>query len=88
MYLLFTILVFICLFFKIERLQNVHLCRAYEAQRKRISAKNAPVGGAGEKSLYHGTTGDNCDAIMKTGFNRSFAGQNGADLFVIIAGHT
>nr|XP_023010512.2 poly [ADP-ribose] polymerase 14 [Maylandia zebra] len=61
---------------KIERLQNVHLRRAYEAQKKLISDKNAHEGGAGEKLLYHGTTQDNCDSIMKTGFNRRFAGQN------------
>uniref|UniRef100_A0A3P8PQE7 Poly [ADP-ribose] polymerase n=1 Tax=Astatotilapia calliptera TaxID=8154 RepID=A0A3P8PQE7_ASTCA len=61
---------------KIERLQNVHLRRAYEAQKKLISDKNAQEGGAGEKLLYHGTTQDNCDSIMKTGFNRRFAGQN------------
>nr|XP_012779965.3 poly [ADP-ribose] polymerase 14 [Maylandia zebra] len=61
---------------KIERLQNVHLRRTYEAQRKHISDKNAQEGGAGEKLLYHGTTQENCDSIVKTGFNRSFAGQN------------
>ncbi|XP_072232472.1 protein mono-ADP-ribosyltransferase PARP14 [Leuresthes tenuis] len=62
---------------KIERLQNVHLRRAYEAQKKQISDKNVQErAGAGEKLLYHGTTQDNCDSIMKTGFNRSFAGQN------------
>ncbi|XP_034424676.1 protein mono-ADP-ribosyltransferase PARP14-like [Hippoglossus hippoglossus] len=61
---------------KIERLQNVHLRRAYEAQRKHISDKNAHVGAEVEKVLYHGTTQDNCDSIMKTGFNRRFAGQN------------
>ncbi|XP_040887490.1 protein mono-ADP-ribosyltransferase PARP14-like [Toxotes jaculatrix] len=61
---------------KIERLQNVHLHQAYEAQKKHISDKNVQEGGAGEKLLYHGTTQDNCDSIMKTGFNRSFAGQN------------
>ncbi|XP_042082638.1 protein mono-ADP-ribosyltransferase PARP14-like isoform X3 [Haplochromis burtoni] len=61
---------------KIDRLQNVHLRRAYEAQKKHISDKNAQEGGAGEKLLYHGTTQDNCDSIMKTGFNRRFAGQN------------
>ncbi|XP_035004639.2 protein mono-ADP-ribosyltransferase PARP15 [Hippoglossus stenolepis] len=61
---------------KIERLQNVHLRRAYEAQRKHISDKNAHVGAEVEKVLYHGTTKENCDAIMKTGFNRRFAGQN------------
>ncbi|XP_053272431.1 protein mono-ADP-ribosyltransferase PARP14 [Pleuronectes platessa] len=61
---------------KIERLQNVHLRRAYEAQKKHISDKNAHEGTEVEKVLYHGTTQDNCDAIMKTGFNRRFAGQN------------
>ncbi|XP_031582744.2 protein mono-ADP-ribosyltransferase PARP14-like [Oreochromis aureus] len=61
---------------KIERLQNVHLRRAYEAQKKHISDKNAQEGGAGEKLLYHGTTQENCNSIMKTGFNRRFAGQN------------
>ncbi|XP_054457974.1 protein mono-ADP-ribosyltransferase PARP14-like [Anoplopoma fimbria] len=61
---------------KIERLQNVHLRRAYEVQKKHISDKNRQQGGAGEKLLYHGTTQDNCDSIMKTGFNRRFSGQN------------
>ncbi|XP_008284620.1 poly [ADP-ribose] polymerase 14 [Stegastes partitus] len=61
---------------KIERLQNVHLRRTYEAQKKHIADKNGDEGGAGEMLLYHGTTKDNCDSIMKTGFNRSFAGQN------------
>ncbi|XP_068584437.1 protein mono-ADP-ribosyltransferase PARP15 [Cebidichthys violaceus] len=61
---------------KIERLQDVHLRRVYEAQKQHISDKNKHPGGAGEKLLYHGTTRDNCDSIMKTGFNRSFSGQN------------
>ncbi|XP_053199088.1 protein mono-ADP-ribosyltransferase PARP14-like [Scomber japonicus] len=61
---------------KIERLQNAHLRRAYEVQKKHISEKNGQASGAGEKLLYHGTTQDNCDSIMKTGFNRRFAGQN------------
>ncbi|TKS92984.1 Poly [ADP-ribose] polymerase 15 [Collichthys lucidus] len=61
---------------KIERLQNVHLRRAYEVQKKNLSDKNKQEGGAGEKLLYHGTTEDNCDSIMKTGFDRRFAGQN------------
>ncbi|XP_032400417.1 protein mono-ADP-ribosyltransferase PARP14 isoform X2 [Etheostoma spectabile] len=61
---------------KIERLQNVHLRRAYEGQKKHLSDKNNQLGGAGEKLLYHGTTHDNCDSIKKTGFNRRFSGQN------------
>ncbi|CAK6978810.1 protein mono-ADP-ribosyltransferase PARP14-like [Scomber scombrus] len=61
---------------KIERLQNVHLRRAYELQKKHISDKNGQTHGAVEKLLYHGTTQDNCTSIIETGFNRSFAGQN------------
>eukprot|EP00064_Thunnus_orientalis_P011424 superscaffoldBa00001651_g11455 len=61
---------------KIERLQNVHLRRAYEARKRHISDKNGQARGAGEKLLYHGTTQENCDSIMKTGFDRRFAGQN------------
>ncbi|KAI4808483.1 hypothetical protein KUCAC02_000540 [Chaenocephalus aceratus] len=61
---------------KIERLQNVHLRRAYEAQKKQISDKYKQQGGECEKILYHGTTQDNCDSIVKTGFNRRFSGQN------------
>ncbi|XP_029381987.1 protein mono-ADP-ribosyltransferase PARP14-like isoform X2 [Echeneis naucrates] len=60
---------------RIERLQNIHLRRGYEVQKKQISDKTGR-NSAGEKLLYHGTTQDNCDSIMKTGFNRSFAGQN------------
>ncbi|KAK1889991.1 Protein mono-ADP-ribosyltransferase PARP14 [Dissostichus eleginoides] len=61
---------------KIERLQNVHLRRAYEAQKKQISDKYKQQGGECEKLLYHGTTQDNCESIVKTGFNRRFSGQN------------
>ena len=60
---------------------------AYEARKKYISIKKST---AGEKFLYHGTTQDNCDSIMETGFNRSFAGQNGKDLldpFLVKRGH-
>ncbi|KAK2862993.1 hypothetical protein Q5P01_002526 [Channa striata] len=59
---------------KIQRVQNLHLLRTYEMQKKHISALRSR---AEEKLLYHGTTQENCDSIMHTGFNRSFAGQNG-----------
>ncbi|XP_028285396.1 protein mono-ADP-ribosyltransferase PARP14 [Parambassis ranga] len=59
---------------KIERVQNIHLRRAYEVMKKQISDKNAC--GANEKFLYHGTTQENSDSIIQSGFNRSFAGQN------------
>uniref|UniRef100_A0A671W1L0 Poly [ADP-ribose] polymerase n=3 Tax=Sparus aurata TaxID=8175 RepID=A0A671W1L0_SPAAU len=62
---------------KIECLQNVHLRKSYEVQKKHICDNRRQEGGAREKLLYHGTTLDNCDSIMKTGFNRRFAGQNG-----------
>ncbi|KAM9426844.1 protein mono-ADP-ribosyltransferase PARP14-like [Pholidichthys leucotaenia] len=61
---------------KIERVQNIHLRRAYEARKKQISDKRAQEGGAGEQFLYHGTTQENCTSIMNTGFDRRFAGQN------------
>ncbi|XP_029931673.1 protein mono-ADP-ribosyltransferase PARP15-like [Myripristis murdjan] len=61
---------------KIERLQNIHLRRGYEVEHKKISDKNKQRRDAGEKLLYHGTTEENCQSIIKTGFNRSFAGQN------------
>ncbi|XP_029943875.1 protein mono-ADP-ribosyltransferase PARP14-like isoform X2 [Salarias fasciatus] len=62
---------------KIERLQNIHLRRAYQVQKKHISEKNKQDGGVRETFLFHGTTKDSCNSIMKTGFNRRFCGQNG-----------
>ncbi|XP_062372730.1 protein mono-ADP-ribosyltransferase PARP14-like [Sardina pilchardus] len=61
---------------KIERVQNVHLRRAYEVQRQQLEDKNGAPVGAGEKMLYHGTTAQACQSIMKNGFNRGFAGHN------------
>lgn len=61
---------------KIERLQNVHLRRAYEMQKKHISEKNKNEGGAGERFLYHGTIQESINAIKTKGFNRSFSGKN------------
>ncbi|RVE60398.1 hypothetical protein OJAV_G00180600 [Oryzias javanicus] len=61
---------------KIERLQNIHLRRAYEAQKKHIAFKNATLGGESENTLFHGTSHENCHSIITTGFNRRFAGQN------------
>ncbi|XP_042566379.1 protein mono-ADP-ribosyltransferase PARP15 [Clupea harengus] len=61
---------------KIERVQNVRLRQAYAVQRQQLEDKNGPLVGAREKMLYHGTTAQACQSIMKTNFNRSFAGQN------------
>ncbi|XP_054916113.1 protein mono-ADP-ribosyltransferase PARP14-like [Poeciliopsis prolifica] len=61
---------------KIERLQNVHLRRTYEMQKKHISEKNKNEGGAVERLLYHGTSQENLNSIKTKGFNRSFSGKN------------
>ncbi|XP_072543497.1 protein mono-ADP-ribosyltransferase PARP14-like [Salminus brasiliensis] len=61
---------------KIERIQNVHLRRAYEVRKKELQDKNGGVVGAGEKVLYHGTKEDACVSIQKSNFDRRFAGQN------------
>lgn len=58
-------------------MQNVHLRRAYEVQKKRISDKNRLEGGAGEKLLYHGTTSSNSKLIVQRGFDRRYSGKNG-----------
>ncbi|XP_022534288.2 protein mono-ADP-ribosyltransferase PARP14-like [Astyanax mexicanus] len=61
---------------KIERVQNVHLRRAYEVRKKELQDKNGDLVGAGEKVLYHGTTEEACLSIQRTNFDRRFAGQN------------
>ncbi|XP_003447633.1 uncharacterized protein LOC100707456 [Oreochromis niloticus] len=61
---------------KIERLQNVHLQQNYEVQKKKLSEKNRQDGGAGERLLYHGTSQDTCESIIKNGFDRSFSGKH------------
>ncbi|XP_043953299.1 protein mono-ADP-ribosyltransferase PARP14-like isoform X1 [Gambusia affinis] len=61
---------------KIERLQNVHLRRTYEMQKKHISEKNKNEGGVVERLLYHGTSQENLNSIKTKGFNRSFSGKH------------
>ncbi|KAL7875713.1 hypothetical protein AOLI_G00106760 [Acnodon oligacanthus] len=61
---------------KIERIQNVHLRRAYEVRKKELQDKNGSPGGAGENVLYHGSTEEACSSIQRTNFDRRFAGQN------------
>ncbi|XDV19030.1 hypothetical protein PO909_024606 [Leuciscus waleckii] len=61
---------------KIERIQNMDLRRLYEGRKKELENRNGLPVGAGEKILYHGTSEASCSSIMKTNFNRSFAGQN------------
>uniref|UniRef100_A0A672LVK0 Poly [ADP-ribose] polymerase n=2 Tax=Sinocyclocheilus grahami TaxID=75366 RepID=A0A672LVK0_SINGR len=61
---------------KIERIQNMNLRRLYEARKKELENRNGLIVGAGEKILYHGTSEASCSSIMKSNFNRNFAGQN------------
>ncbi|KAM6949181.1 protein mono-ADP-ribosyltransferase PARP14-like [Aplochiton taeniatus] len=61
---------------KIERVQNVHLKRAYEVRKKHVADKRGNYPGLGEKALYHGTSHDNSQSIIETGFDWRFSGQN------------
>ncbi|XP_051757531.1 protein mono-ADP-ribosyltransferase PARP15 [Ctenopharyngodon idella] len=61
---------------KIERIQNMNLRRLYEGRKKELENRNGLPVGAGEKILYHGTSEASCSSIMKSNFNRNFAGQN------------
>ncbi|XP_026101906.1 poly [ADP-ribose] polymerase 14 [Carassius auratus] len=61
---------------KIERIQNMNLRRLYEGRKIELENRNDPLVGAGEKMLYHGTSEASCSSIMKSNFNRNFAGQN------------
>ncbi|XP_056090726.1 protein mono-ADP-ribosyltransferase PARP14-like [Rhinichthys klamathensis goyatoka] len=61
---------------KIERIQNMNLRRLYEGRKKELENRNGGSVGAGEKTLYHGTSEESCSTIMKSNFNRNFAGQN------------
>ncbi|KPP67513.1 poly-like [Scleropages formosus] len=61
---------------KIERIQNIRLRQSYEVLKKQLEDKNGPSCGAMERVLFHGTTSAACDSIQRTGFSRSFAGQN------------
>uniref|UniRef100_A0A8C2AS70 Poly [ADP-ribose] polymerase n=1 Tax=Cyprinus carpio TaxID=7962 RepID=A0A8C2AS70_CYPCA len=61
---------------KIERIQNMNLRRLYEARKIELENRNGLLVGAREKNLYHGTSEVSCSSIMKSNFNRNFAGQN------------
>uniref|UniRef100_A0A673LPA2 Poly [ADP-ribose] polymerase n=1 Tax=Sinocyclocheilus rhinocerous TaxID=307959 RepID=A0A673LPA2_9TELE len=63
-------------FQQIQRIQNMDLRRLYEGRKIELENKNGSVGAA-EKILYYGTSEESCSSIMKSNFNRNFAGQNG-----------
>ncbi|RXN11597.1 poly [ADP-ribose] polymerase 14-like protein [Labeo rohita] len=60
----------------IERVQNSALWRNYMIKKEELENKNQHTNN--EKRLFHGTAADKTDQINNHGFNRSFAGMNGA----------
>ncbi|XP_030648867.1 protein mono-ADP-ribosyltransferase PARP14-like [Chanos chanos] len=61
---------------KIERIQNSLLWRSYVLKKKHMDEKNQHS--RNEKQLFHGTSASGIDQINNHGFNRSYAGTNGA----------
>ncbi|KAK2871251.1 hypothetical protein Q8A67_023778 [Cirrhinus molitorella] len=60
----------------IERVQNSSLWKNYMIKKEELEDKNKHKNN--EKLLFHGTGPDKTDQINNHGFNRSFAGMNGA----------
>ncbi|XP_058639315.1 protein mono-ADP-ribosyltransferase PARP15 [Onychostoma macrolepis] len=54
----------------------MNLRRLYEGRKIELENRNDPSVRAGEMILYHGTSEASCSLIMKSNFNRNFAGQN------------
>ncbi|XP_058644826.1 protein mono-ADP-ribosyltransferase PARP14 isoform X2 [Onychostoma macrolepis] len=61
---------------EIERVQNSALWKNYMIKKEELEDKNNHKNN--EKLLFHGTGPDKTDQINHHGFNRSFAGMNGA----------
>ncbi|GAA6082690.1 protein mono-ADP-ribosyltransferase PARP14 isoform X2 [Tachysurus ichikawai] len=61
---------------KIERVQNETLWKNYMNQKAYLEKKNKHTNN--EKLLFHGTGSDKIDKINNRGFDRSYAGMNGA----------
>ncbi|XP_054431186.1 protein mono-ADP-ribosyltransferase PARP14 [Pteronotus mesoamericanus] len=59
---------------KIERIQNPHLWKAYQIQKKNMVEKNKHI--QNERLLFHGTDANSLPHVNKNGFNRSYAGKN------------
>uniref|UniRef100_A0A3B3BT66 Poly [ADP-ribose] polymerase n=1 Tax=Oryzias melastigma TaxID=30732 RepID=A0A3B3BT66_ORYME len=60
----------------IERVQNSCLWQSFQLLKKQMEHKNKHSNN--EKVLFHGTSADSIDLINTKGFNRSYAGRNGA----------
>ncbi|XP_073672141.1 protein mono-ADP-ribosyltransferase PARP14-like [Paramisgurnus dabryanus] len=61
---------------QIERMQNSTLWKNYMIKKEELEIKNKHKNN--EKLLFHGTAPDSTDQINHHGFNRSYAGMNGA----------
>ncbi|XP_074186983.1 protein mono-ADP-ribosyltransferase PARP14 isoform X6 [Rhinolophus sinicus] len=61
---------------KIERLQNPHLWKSYQVQKKIMDEKNKHTTTTNEQQLFHGTDADSLPHVNQHGFNRSYAGKN------------
>uniref|UniRef100_A0A3P9KXR3 Poly [ADP-ribose] polymerase n=1 Tax=Oryzias latipes TaxID=8090 RepID=A0A3P9KXR3_ORYLA len=60
----------------IDRVQNSCLWQSFQLLKKQMELKNKHNNN--EKVLFHGTSADSTDQINTKGFNRSYAGKNGA----------
>uniref|UniRef100_A0A8B9PA28 Poly [ADP-ribose] polymerase n=1 Tax=Apteryx owenii TaxID=8824 RepID=A0A8B9PA28_APTOW len=61
---------------KIERIQNPFLWQTYQIKKSSLDVKNKNENN--EKLLFHGTGSSSLSTINYNGFNRGFAGRNGA----------
>ncbi|NXN16271.1 PAR14 polymerase, partial [Indicator maculatus] len=61
---------------KIERIQNPYLWQTYQIKKISLCKKNKNQNN--EKLLFHGTPSSSLSMINYNGFNRGFAGKNGA----------
>ncbi|XP_054032652.1 protein mono-ADP-ribosyltransferase PARP14 [Dryobates pubescens] len=63
---------------KIERIQNPFLWQTYQIKKISLCKKNRNQNN--EKLLFHGTPSSSLSMINYNGFNRGFAGKNGASI--------
>ena len=65
---------------KIERIQNPFLYAQYIAKKKTMDEYNPP-NTMNERELFYGCPGNVAQKTNCHGFNRSFAGKNGMELY-------
>lgn len=68
-----------CVMPKVERIQTKTLYCQYQTKKAQLQAQNPGV--EIEKTLWHGTAPSAVDNINRYGFNRSYCGKNGKELF-------